>query len=404
MKKNILAVFMAVVIIFSMAACATPPADIDAAASQIGDTNEGATPGPTDTINAEGEQLSFSNVKVGFVHVGDPSDMGYTYNHDLGTQNMMKALGLSENQVLNKFNISEDDNCAAALRELAEDGCNIIFATSHGFEPYVQEVAAEYLDIQFCHANGYMAPTGEPNTHNYFGRIHEARYLSGIVAGMKAKEIGNPKLGYVAAFPYAEIVSGFTAFYLGAKSVYPEVTMKIMYTGSWNDPTKEAQNTQALADAGCGVISQHCDSSAPATAAQKAGIFQVGYNSPMIDVAPNASLTSAVWDWSKYLVFAVTCVVNGETIPPDWAGGLSDGVCNISALNEALIADGSKEAVETARTAIMNGTLQVFAGPLHGFSAEGEEITIEEGDYYEESIKASCPSWYYILDGCEVVK
>ncbi|HPR78603.1 MAG TPA: BMP family ABC transporter substrate-binding protein, partial [Candidatus Limiplasma sp.] len=316
--------------------------------------------------------VTMDNIKIGFVHVSDPSDMGYTYNHDLGTQKMKSELGLRDDQIINKYNIPESDECADAIQELIDDGCNIIFATSFGFENYMLAAAKDNPDIQFCHATGYQAAgSGLANMHNYFGKIFQARYLSGIVAGLKAKEIGNNVLGYVAAMPFAEVISGFTSFYLGAKSVNPDVTMKVMYTNSWNDPTKEAQVAQALIDAGCGVLSQHCDSTATATTCENDKVFHVGYNSSMVSVAPNASLTSAVWDWSKYLIYAVNCVVNGEPIATDWAGDLASGMCDISDINEAIAAPGTDDAVKAARDKIVSGDLQVFAGPLKGTSSDG---------------------------------
>ena len=348
--------------------------------------------------------VTMDNIKIGFVHVSDPSDMGYTYNHDLGTQKMKSELGLRDDQIINKYNIPESDECADAIQELIDDGCNIIFATSFVFENYMLAAAKDNPDIQFCHATGYQAAgSGLANMHNYFGKIFQARYLSGIVAGLKAKEIGNNVLGYVAAMPFAEVISGFTSFYLGAKSVNPDVTMKVMYTNSWNDPTKEAQVAQALIDAGCGVLSQHCDSTATATTCENDKVFHVGYNSSMVSVAPNASLTSAVWDWSKYLIYAVNCVVNGEPIATDWAGDLASGMCDISDINEAIAAPGTDDAVKAARDKIVSGDLQVFAGPLKGTSSDGKTIEVAEGDHYPESEQASAPSWSYIIDGIEVI-
>ncbi len=347
------------------------------------------------------EAVTLDNIKIGFVHVSDPSDMGYTYNHDLGTQKMQAELGLRDDQIINKYNIPESDECADAIQELIDDGCNIIFATSFGFENYMIAAAEENPDIEFCHATGYQAAgTGLANMHNYFGKIFQARYLSGIVAGLKSLETGNNMLGYVAAMPFAEVISGYTSFYLGAKSVNPDVTMKVMYTNSWNDPTAEAQTAQALIDAGCGIVSQHCDSTATATTCENNGAFHVGYNSSMISVAPNASLTSAVWDWSKYLTYAVNCVVSGEAIATDWAGDLASGMCDISELNESIVAEGTDAAVEAARAAIVSGELQVFAGPLT--DVDGNEV-VAEGDYFDESGSASAPSWAYILEGIEVI-
>ena len=346
-----------------------------------------------------GEAVTLATVKVGFVHVSDPSDMGYTYNHDLGTQKMMAALNLKDAQVINKFNISEDSSCDTAIRELVEAGCNIIFATSFGFENYMIEVAKEHPEIQFCHATGYQAASSKlPNMHNYFGSIYQARYLSGIAAGLKTK---TNKLGYVSAMPFAECISGYDGFYLGALSVNPNVTMDVIYTNSWNDPTAESRAAQALIDRGCDVIGQHCDSPSPQTTAEANGKWGVGYNSDMIAAAPNAALTSAIWDWSIYLTFAVQNLVNGAAIPTDWSGGLKEGVCDVSQLNEDIIAPGTAAAIEAARQKILGGW-DVFTGPLHGVNSNGEEKTLAAGEVFTEP--ASAPSWDYILDGITVVE
>lgn len=351
--------------------------------------------------------VTMDEIKIGFVHISDPSDMGYTYNHDLGTQKMIENLGLREDQIINKFNVPETAECDTAVRELVEEGCDIIFCTSFGHGSFMQAIAEEYPEIEFCHATGATAAaSGLDNFHNYFGAIYEARYLSGIAAGLKAAEIGNNVLGYVTAMPYAECISGFTAFYLGAKSVNPDVTMKVMYTNSWNDPATEAQVAEALIKQyGCGVISQHCDSTAPATTAEANGAYHVGYNSGMIAVAPNASLTSAVWDWSVYLTYAVNCVVNGEEIPVDWSQGLADGVCTLSDLNTELLAEGTEEAIQAATDKIVAGW-NVFTGPLHGVGSDWDgnpiEITLAEGEEFVEP--QSAPSWAYVVDGIEVVE
>jgi len=351
---------------------------------------------------AEGEPtgmdpVALEDIKIGFVHISDPSDQGYTYNHDLGTQHMAETLGLSEDQIVNKFNVPESAEAATAMRELAEDGCHIIFSTSFGFEDYAIEVAAEYPEIEFCHATGYQASSTDlPNIHNYFGAIYQARYLSGIAAGLKTE---TNLLGYVTAMPFPECISGFNAFYLGAKSVNPDVEMLVMYTMSWNDPTKEAQVAQALIDRGCDVLGQHCDSTAPATTAQANGVWHVGYNSDMIDAAPEASLTSAVWDWSQYLIYAVEHRVAGTAIALDWSKGLAEGVCDISALNEAIIADGTVEAIEEARERILSGEWDVFTGPL--LDNEGN-VVVEEGVTFVEP--ASAPSFGHILEGITVIE
>ncbi len=349
-----------------------------------------------------GAGIAKEDIKVGFVHIGDASDMGYTFNHDLGTQEMQEALGLSDDQIINKYNTPESSECDTALRELVDAGCNIIFATSFGFEDYVVEVAKEYPDVQFCHATGYQAKdSGLPNLHNYFASIYEGRYLAGIAAGMKTEA---NKLGYVAAFPFAEVISGFTSFYLGAKSVNPDVTMEIQYTNSWNDPKKEAEVAQALIDDGCDVISQHSDSTAPATTAEKNGVWQCGYNADMIEAAPKASLISARIDWGIYIQEAVQAVIDGEEIPADWCQGLDSGAVYMSPLNEDIAAEGTQEAIDEAVEKIKSGELKVFAGPLKGVSPEGEELEVAEGDFYPEQEEASAPSWCYIIDGCNVAE
>lgn len=365
-------------------------------------TEPAATEETTEDATEEvaGETLTAENIKVGFVHVSDPSDMGYTYNHHEGTLTMQSVLGLSDDQIINKFNVPEGAECDTALRELVDAGCNIIFATSFGFEDYVKEVAAEYPEVQFCHATGYQAASsGLSNMHNYFASIYEARYLAGIAAGLKTE---SNKLGYVAAFPFAEVISGYTAFYLGAKSVNPDVTMEIKYTNSWNDPTVEAQVAKALIEKGCDVISQHSDSTAPATTAEDNGVWQVGYNNDMIDAAPKASLISARINWGIYVTEAVKAVIDGETIPVDWCKGLADGAVYLSPLNTEIAAEGTQEAIDAAAEAIRNGELKVFAGPLAGTSPEGEPIEIAEGDYFPEQEEASAPAWSYIVEGCNV--
>ena len=393
MKKRILSALLCVTMIASLVVgCGAP-----AAADTTPATEEGQA---TEAVAVEA--IAAENIKVGFVHVSDPSDMGYTYNHDLGTKAMQEALGLSDDQIINKFNVPEGAECDTALRELVEAGCNIIFATSFGFEDYVKEVAAEYPEIQFCHATGYQAAgSGLSNMHNYFASIYEARYLAGIAAGLKTE---TNKLGYVAAFPFAEVISGYTAFYNGAKSVNPDVTMEIMYTNSWNDPTVEAQVAKALIEKGCDVVSQHSDSTAPATTAEDNGVWQVGYNNDMIDAAPNASLISARINWGIYVTEAVEAVINGEVIPADWCKGLADEAVYLSPLNEAIAAEGTQEAIDKAAEAIKSGELKVFAGPLKGVSPDGAEIEVAEGDYFHEQEEASAPSWCYIVEGCSVAE
>ena len=207
----------------------------------------------------------------------------------------------------------------------------------------------------------------------------------------------------MAAKPFAEVISGYTAFYLGAKSVNPDVTMYVNYTNEWSDATKEATNAKALIDQGCDVISQHSDTSAPATTAQNNGVFAVGYNDDMIPVAPDAALVSARVNWGAYYEYALKCLINGEAIDQDWCGSYAEGACYLSPFNDAIIADGTKEAIEKAAAGLADGSVQVFAGPLHGKDADGNELNLAEGEYYKENEKGSSPTFTYIVDGVTVL-
>ena len=400
--KKILAAGMAAVMCLGMAACSggsessapaseapASAADTAAASSEASSESSALTP------------VAKEDLKIGFVHISDPSDKGYTYNHDLGTQKMVKDLGLNEDQIINKYYTAEGDATTTALQELVDQGCQIIFATSFGFEPYVVEMAKAHPEIQFCHATGEQAAeVNLPNYHNYFTGIHEVRYLTGIAAGMKLNELGETKLGYVAAFPYAECISAYSAFYLGAKSVCPEATMDVIYTQQWNDPTTEAQVAQKLIDSGCVVLGQDADSTATATTAENNGVFQVGYNSDMIEAAPKASLISARSDWSIYLDYAVQCVIDGKAIDTDWCQGLADGAVYLSPLNTDIAAEGTQEALDEATEKIKSGELHVFAGPLTGKAVDGgEDLNLAEGEYFHESEERSAPSFAYIVDG-----
>ncbi|MEG2213706.1 MAG: BMP family ABC transporter substrate-binding protein, partial [Clostridiales bacterium] len=254
-----------------------------------------------------------------------------------------------------------------------------------------------------CHATGNQCATsGLSNVSNFFGKIFEARYLTGIVAGMTTEA---NKLGYVTAQEYAECVSGLSAFYLGAKSVNPDVTMDIIYTNNWFDVTAETQAAQALIDGGADVLSQHADSTATQTTCEAAKVYGIGYNTDMSGAAPNANLCNAVWDWSPAYIHFVQSYLDGEEITADWSGDLASGMVNIQ-FNDALIdtlPNGAeiKAAVETAKAGIISGDVKVFAGPL--VDSEGKEL-VAEGDFYDESGKVSAPSWFNILEGITVIR
>ena len=411
--KQLLSLALALVLVFALAACggttssaAAPAESVAAPAASTG--GEAAAPA---TAGIPKEDL-----KIGVLHILDPSDQGYTYNHDLGVRYMCEQLGIDyDTQTLPKFNVDDQDAAATkqALNEMIEAGCQIIFATSFSYGSQVVEVAKENPGVTFCHATGTDAHSaGLPNLHNYFAKIHQARYLAGIAAGLKAKEIGNPKLGYVAAFPFAEVISGYSAFYLGAKSVYPEAVMDVVYINSWGDAIKEAEVAQTLIDGGCGVISQHSDNVAPATVAEKNGVFHVGYNNDMVPAAPKASLLSARINWGIYMTYAVQCMIDGTPIPVDWSEGIESGAAFLSDLNTAVAAPGTQEAIDAASKEIIDGSLMIFSGHLVAPDGSDAVITNFDGEViftfdsddsvFAESAEMSAPGFNAALKGITI--
>lgn len=421
--KKFLALSLALMLLLVLAACggggdtpASTPAD-DAPASVAADGGDEPADAPA------GAGIAKEDLKIGVVHILDPADQGYTYNHDLGAKYMLEQLGLTEDQYIPKFNVDDQDPAATAdaLQELVEAGCQIIFATSFSYNTTTTEFAAQYPEVQFCHATGSDAHSaGLDNLHNYFAKIHQARYLAGIAAGMKAKEIGNNKLGYVGAFPFAEVISGFSAFYLGAQSVNPDVTMDVIYINSWGDAIVEAEVAQTLIDRGCGVISQHSDNVAPATVAEKNGAFHVGYNNDMVAAAPKASLLSARINWGIYMTEAVQCVIDGTAIPMDWSHGIVEGAADtgaayLSPLNTDIAAEGTQEAIDAAIAEILGGK-KIFSGALvDGSDApavitnwDGSETLYtfeDESSEFEESAEYSAPAFnVQYLKGITIVE
>ena len=337
-----------------------------------------------------------------------------------GIDQMMSNLGLSEDQVVEKTLIPEDESAYDAAVDLADQGCNIIFGTSFGHESYLLQAAAEYPEVQFCHATGYQAASsGLSNMHNYFDSIYEARYVSGVVAGMKLNGMiadgtiteDTAKIGYVGAFPYAEVISGFTSFYLGAKSQCPSATMEVQYTNSWADMSGEAEVAAKLIDDGCVLISQHADTTGASTACEKAGVPIVGYNVSMIATAPTQALTSASIDWGPYYTYAVKSVIDGTKIDTDWCKGYDDGADKITELNDKAIAKRTKEKVKEVEDAIKDGSLHVF--DTSTFTVDGKELDSWKDDngneyikdgYFHESELHSAPAFAINIDGIESVE
>ena len=408
MKKRLLAMLLTGAMIFGLAACGN-----DQGTTETPDAGE-TTPAGTESGAPEGK-----TVKVGLICIGDENDQGYTYNFIRGKEAATEALAAEGINVewVTKYNIGEDSTCEDANIELAEAGCQLIINNSYGFEDYMLKVAPDYPEIEFIACTNLNSTFDDlDNTHNAFANIHEGRYLAGVAGGMKLQQMidegtiteDQAVIGYVGAYPYAEVISGFTAFYLGARSVCPSATMKVKYVNSWSNATEEANAASALADEGCVLISQHSDNTTPATAAQAAGVFHCGYNNDMTEVAPEASLISCRIDWSPYFQYAIKAVVNGESFDQDWTAGYGDGSVALTTLNEAIAAPGTAEKLAEVEAALADGSLHPFDGPWTGtglaFGAEEPDTkTMPEGEYFAESDVAggmtSAPSFYWIIEG-----
>lgn len=407
MKKLVMFLVVLAMVIVPFAGCgqqnqpqtpaATPAPDVEA---------------PADVPEVE-EPVAQAGGKLGVILVHD-ENTGYDFAHIEGIRKAAANVGLSDDQIIWKYNISEDETCYDTATDLVEQGCTFVVSNSFGHQSYMQQAAEENPDVTFIAMTGVNAgPSGLANLKNAFNWTFESRYVSGVVAGMKLAELvadgkvadknkdadGNIKLGYVGAYPYDEVVSGYTAFYLGVKSIVSNVVMDVSYTNSWYDPTAEAEAANALVSAGAIIISQHADSTgAPAAceALLNSGtiVYSVGYNIDMLSVAPNAALTSCQNDWSVYYTYLLNCMKNGEEVVTDWAKGYSEGAVMISALG-ASCAEGTAEKVAEVEAALKDGSLKVF--DINTFTVGGQKITTTpaldtDGDFKPDSGEA-------IIDG-----
>ena len=421
--RKFVSVALAGVMTLSLAACggsktaettAAPDttAAVESSASAGGAETEATEPAPAGGVAKE-------DLKVGFVYIGDENE-GYTAAHYAGAMEMKEALGLSDDQIIVKWNIPEDETAKDAAMDLADQGCQIVFANSFGHESYVIEAAKEYPEVQFCHATGFQAASsGLSNMHNYFTSIYEARYVSGVVAGLKLNQMIEDgtvakdacKIGYVGAYPYAEVISGYTSFFLGVRSVCPDATMEVKYTNSWASFDLEKEAADALISDGCVLISQHADTTGAPTACEAAGVPCVGYNISMIATAPKQALTSASNNWCAYVTEAVKHVLDGTEIPVDWCKGFSDGAVLITELNEAAVAPGTKEKVEEVELKLASGELHVFdtstwtqdGKTLDTYKKDGSDIEYISDGYFHESEFASAPAFDILIDGIKTI-
>lgn len=400
--KKFLAVLLSMILALSLTACGGGGGD----SQTSGGTDDKPTESkPDESQPADGTSgdTEAKTIKVGLICIGDENDQGYTYNFIRGKEAATEALaakGIIVDWVV-KWNVREDVSCEDANIELADEGCDLIINNSFGFEPFMLKVAPDYPEIEFIACTN-QASWGDnlENTHNAFANIYEGRYLAGVVAGMKLQQMidegtisaDEAVIGYVGAFSFAEVISGFTAYFLGARSVCPSVTMKVQFVGSWSDATEEANAASALADMGCVMISQHSDNTTPATTAEAKGVFHTGYNNDMISVAPGASLISTRIDWAPYFEYAITSVANGESFDQDWCHGMDMGAVVMTGLNEAIAAPGTAEKLAEVEEQIRSGKLQVF--DTSTFTVNGGETLTSafaldtDGDFTPDSEEA----------------
>ena len=400
--KKVLALILALVMALSLVAC-----------------SKGGNDKPDDNETKK--------VKVGFITLHDENST-YDLNFINAAKEACQTLGLVENEdYFIKKNVPEGQECYNAAAELAEQGCNIIFADSFGHESYMIEAAKEFKNVQFCHSTGVRAHTeGLANYHNAFASIYEGRYLAGIAAGLKLNEMidsgkitaDKAKMGYVGAFTYAEVISGYTSFFLGARSVCPTATMEVTFTGSWYDETAEKEGAQKLIKNGCKLISQHADSMGAPTACETAGVPDVSYNGSTEAACPNTYLISSRIDWAPYYEYAIKAAMNGEAIDADWTGTLATGSVVLTDLNENVAAEGTAEAIADATAKLESGELHVF--DCSTFTVDGQPVTsymadvdtdpdytpdteVVQDGYLAESTARSAPYFQLMIDGIDLL-
>ena len=347
MKKflKVMAIVLVVAMLGAFAACGNK-------------TDDATTTKPADAPEA-------AKFKVGFIFLHDENST-YDLNFLNGAKAACDKLGI---EAVIKTNIPETNECYEAAADLADQGCNIVFADSFGHESFMIQAAKEYKDVQFCHATGTRAHTeGLDNYHNAFASIYEGRYLAGVAAGLKLNEMieagkfkaEDAKIGYVGAFTYAEVISGYTSFFLGARSVCPTATMEVQFTGSWYDETAEKEAATLLIGNGCKLISQHADSMGAPTACETAGIPDVSYNGSTVDQCPNTFIVSSRINWEPYFEYIIGQVAAGKAIDTDWTGSIETGSVELTAVNEKAAAEGTQAKIDEVKAAIEAGTVKVF--------------------------------------------
>ena len=378
--KKVLALLLAAILVFSFAACAGSKDDTTTSA---GDSSSAPA---SDSSSAANTDVDYSKVKFGLICLHDENST-YDNNFIQALKDTQAKLGLKDDQVLIKTNIPEDDKCLTAAQELADAGCNIIFADSFGHEDFIMQAAQEFPNVQFCHATGTHAKTANiKNFHNAFASIYEGRYLAGIAAGMKLNEMikdgkikaEEAKIGYVGAYDYAEVVSGFTSFFLGARSVCESATMKVTYTKSWFDIALEREAALSLINDGCVLISQHADSEGAPKACEEKKVPNIAYNIDTSSMGPNTAIISSKINWSPYYELAITAVAKGEEFATDWCGTLATGSVQLTKLNETVAAEGTQKALDEATAKLEKGEIKVFDTAT--FTVDGKKLDSYKAD------------------------
>lgn len=390
-----------------------------------GTTNSGDN-NATTAADATSAGTDYSKIKIGFIFLHDENST-YDLNFINAAKEAQKTLGLSDDQVVMKTNIPETNECFNAAEDLVDRGCNIVFADSFGHESFLKQAAEKYPDVQFCHATGTTAHTaGLDNFHNAFASIYEGRYLAGIAAGMKLNELikagkfkaEEAKMGYVGAYTYAEVISGYTSFYLGAKSVCPTVTMDVQFTGSWYDETAEKEAANKLLSKGAKLISQHADSMGAPTACEAAGVPNVSYNGSTVSACPNTFIVSSRINWAPYFEYIINSVAKNEKIDTDWCKGIEEGSVELTEVNEKAAAEGTQKAIDEAKAKLADGSLKVF--DTSTFTVGGKQLTsykadvdtdekytpdtevISDGEFKESSFR-SAPYFDVKIDGINLL-
>jgi basic membrane protein A len=380
--KKILALVLILAIALSLCACggtATTPSDTPA------------------------ESTEAANLKIGFIFLHDEQST-YDLNFISAAKEACEAAGVD---YVMKTQVPEGQECYEAAADLADQGCNLVFADSFGHEDYLIAAAKEFPNVQFCHATGTKAHTENlPNFHNAFASIYEGRYLAGIAAGMKLNEmIANGEftedeamIGYVGAYPYAEVKSGYTSFFLGARSVCPTVTMKVVFTNSWYDEASEKEGAMKLIGDGCKLISQHADSLGAPSACENAGVPNVSYNGSTMSVAPSTFIVSSRIDWVPYFTYIINCMKNGEAIVADWTGTLATGSVCLTELNTDVAAAGTEDAIIEAINKLENGSLHVF--DTAAWTVDGEHLVscmadVDSDPNYEADTEAITDGYFH---------